>query len=162
MTVAKKHYAYSEFGTLLRKQRKQMFGDIKSFSFATNIPPKDLYGYESGRTFPPIEKFVKICTCLDKSATYMLSPILKLDQSERQIVHLVEDKDFKEMIRDEKLSTILISTLIGFQILYQSKKHLGHEGSAIDYLNIIMKKLFYEDQPREKTITRNHQTEGPK
>ena len=162
MIVAKKHYEYSEFGTLLRKQRKLMFGDIKSFSSATNISPKDLYGYESGRTFPPIEKFVKICICLDKSATYMLSPILKLDHTEQQIVHLIEDKDFKDMLRDEKLSAILISTLIGFQILCQSKKHLGHEGSAIDYLNIIKKKLFYEDQRREKTNRRNHQTEGPK
>jgi hypothetical protein len=48
------------------------------------------------------------------------------------------------MIHDKSLSTILMSTLIGFQILYQFKKHFGHEGSAIDYLYTIKNNLFDE------------------
>lgn len=150
--MPKKCYAYSEFGTLLRKQRKLKFGDIKSFSEATNIPPKDLYEYESGRTFPPIEKFVKICVCLDKSATYMLSPILKLDPIEKKLVQLFEDTDFKEIIRDKNLSTILISTLIGLKTFYQSQNHRKHKWNVVDYLNILKKKLSDGDQPKEKQL----------
>jgi transcriptional regulator with XRE-family HTH domain len=88
--MVKSTYEYSEFGKHLRSQRKLKFDDMKAFSSANDIPSKDLYEYESGRTFPPIEKFVKICSCLDKSPTYLLSPILKLEHSEQEFLHLLK------------------------------------------------------------------------
>ena len=140
---------YSEFGKHLRNQRKLKYGDMKAFSQATGISSKDLYGYESGRTFPPIEKFVKICQCLDKSATYMLSPILKLDDTEHEIMLLIEDTDIKDMIRDKELSSLIKFTFLGFQILYQTKRHFNHEGDIVDYLNVLKNKLFFEGQLRK-------------
>ena len=145
--MTKKEYEYSDFGSHLRQQRKLKYSTVKFFSKATGIPVKDLYGYETGRTFPPIEKFVKICQCLDKSATYMLAPILQLEHTEQEIMHLIEDTDLKTMIRDdEELSKMIKFTLLGFQILYQTKKHFNHEGDVIDYLSVLKSKLFYEGQ----------------
>jgi hypothetical protein len=107
--MEKKKYKYSDFGRLLRRQRKMKFGDIKSFFNATGIPLKDLYEYESGRVFPPIEKFVTICKRLDKSATYMLSPILELTHIEHEIMNTFEDADVKEILEDEELANMLKS-----------------------------------------------------
>jgi transcriptional regulator with XRE-family HTH domain len=137
---------YAEFGRHLRNTRKMKYDDIKDFCNKTGIPPKIMYNYESGRTFPPIEKFIKICQCLDRSATYMLSPVLKLSDVGQEILILFEDTDLKDMLQDKEVSDLLKFTLLGFQILFHTKKHFNYDGDMVAYLNEIKEKLFTEGQ----------------
>ncbi len=118
----------------------------ESRRFAADIPKKQLYEYESGRIFPLIEKFIKICKCLNKSATYILSPLLELSHSEQEILYIFEDIEIKEILKDKEIANTLKFTLLGFQILYKTKEHFKDNGDVINYLNIINTKLFEEGQ----------------
>jgi transcriptional regulator with XRE-family HTH domain len=144
--MEKKQYKYSGFGKHLKKVRKLNYSDIKEFSKITGIPLKLMYEYERGRTFPPIEKFITICKVLDKSPTYMLTPLLDMNQYERDLLLLYQDTDVREMLQDPELSNILKFTLIGYQILYQTRKHFNTKGDVVDYLNFVKEKLFSEGQ----------------
>ena len=142
-------YKYAAFGKLVRKWRKLKYGDMKSFSKVTGIPEPLLYQYEIGRTFPPIENFITICNCLHKLPTYMLSPFLELHQSEQKLIKLYEETEFKELLQDEEIANILKFTLLGFQILYQTKKHFNDKNDVITYLNKLKEKLFEEGQVKK-------------
>jgi hypothetical protein len=144
--MAKKSYKYSNFGKHLKKVRKLKFSDIKDLSKTSDIPLKLLYEYESGRIFPPIERFITICKVLDKSPTYMLTPLLDMNHYERELVLLYQDTDVREMLQDPELANILRFTLLGFQILHQTRKHFNTKGDVVDYLNFVRDKLFNEGQ----------------
>ncbi len=141
-----KKYKYADFGKLLRKWRKIRYGDIKAFSKITGIPESLLYQYEIGRNFPPIENFITICQHLDKSPTYMLSPFFELNHQEIKLVTLYEEADLREILKDEEVANFLKFTLLGFQLLFQTKKHFNHNGDVMDYLNKLKEKLFEEGQ----------------
>ncbi len=144
--MGRKKYKYSDFGIHLKRSRKLKYNDLKEFSRATGISLKLLYEYESGRTFPPIERFITICKELDKSPTYMLTPLLDMNRYERELLFLYQDTDIREMLKDPEVSGILNFTLIGFQILYQTRKHFNAKGDVVDYLNFVKNKLFNEGQ----------------
>ena len=140
-----KRYKFADFGKFLKRTRKIKYNDIQSFSKAVGIPKKQLYEYESGRIFPPIEKFIKICKCLDKTATYMLSPLLEISQSEKEIIHLYSDFNIKELLKDDEISKLMKCMLLGFELLYKIRKHVDvDEEDAITYLREIHDKLFEE------------------
>ena len=115
--MGSEEHKYSEFVKILRKTRKIKYSEIKVFSKAVKIPKSLLYQYEIGRTFPPIENFIKICNCLNKSLTYLLSPNLKLSKSEQEILHIFEGIEIKEILNDKQISDILKFSLLGFEIL---------------------------------------------
>jgi len=142
-------YKYAAFGKLVRKWRKLKYGDMKAFSKASGIPEPLLYQYEIGRTFPPIENFITICNCLKKLPTYMLSPFLELRQSEQKLIKLYEETEFKELLQDEEIANILKFTLLGFQILYHTKKNFNDKNDVITYLNKLKEKLFEEGQVKK-------------
>jgi len=140
--MEKKVYKYKDFGDHLKRARKMKYGDVKSFSKASGITLKLLYEYESGRVFPPIEKFIIICKTLDKSPTYMLSPLLDMNDQEKELIYLYQDTDVRGMLQDEDLKDILKFTLLGFQIFYLTKNHFKHKGDIINYLDELKSKLF--------------------
>ena len=140
---------YADFGQHLKATRKLKYDDIKEFCEETGIPLKMMYDYESGRTFPPIERFVKICQCLDRSATYMLSPILKLSSIEQDIMVLFEDAGLKEIMRDQEVANMLRFTLFGFQLIHLTKKHFDYNGDMVEYLKVVKDKLFTEGQMKK-------------
>jgi len=87
----KKERKYKDFGDLLRRLRRENFGDIDSFAKTlTGISKYDLYEYEGGRVFPPIDKFINICKKLNKSPEYMLSPLLDIKIKDKDILELTE------------------------------------------------------------------------
>ena len=141
-----KRYKYADFGIFLKRTRKIKYDDIQSFSRAADIPKKQLYEYESGRIFPPIEKFIKICKCLDKTATYMLSPLLEISQPEKEIMHMYSDFNIKELLQDAEIANIMKFILLGFQLLYKTRQHFNDEGDVITYLKNLNDKLFEEGQ----------------
>jgi len=141
-----KKYKYAEFGKLARKWRKTKYGDIKTFSKVTGIPEPLLYQYEIGRSFPSIENFITICQHLDKSPSYMLSPFIELNHQEQEILTIYEETGLREMLQDEEVASRLKFTLMGFQLLYQTKKHFNHSGDVMSYLNVLKEKLFEEGQ----------------
>lgn len=144
--MKKKEYEFADFGRILKETRKMKYDDIKSFSRALDISETAIYDYEMGRVFPPINKFIKICNVLKKSPVYFLSPYLKLSKSEQEILHIFEGINIKEILNDEQIANILKFTLLGFEILYQSKKHMNYEGDVIDFLNNVKGKLFADGQ----------------
>lgn len=141
-----KTYKYSAFGKHLRSVRKIKYPELRAFSKITGIPEKQLYDYETGRIFPPIEKFITICKYLDKSAAYMLSPFIDYTQNEKDIMNFFEEADVKQILKDEEIAKILKFTLLGFQLLYLTKSHFNHKGDVITYLNELKSKLFEEGQ----------------
>jgi transcriptional regulator with XRE-family HTH domain len=141
-----KKYKYADFGKLLRKWRKIKYGDIKSFSKVTGISEPLLYQYEIGRNFPPIENFITICKYLEKSPSYMLSPFIELNHQEQELLTIYEETGLREMLQDEEVAKRLKFTLLGFQLLFQTKKHFNHSGDVMSYLNDLKEKLFVEGQ----------------
>ena len=142
--MANKKYEYSDFGKHLRSQRKLKYGAIKSFSQATGIPPKDIYEYESGRTFPPIEKFITICKALERTPTYMLTPLFDMQKEEQELMRFYYDNDFNEILQDPEIKNILKFALSCMQLLYYTRKNSNIEGNIIDHLNYLKDKLFKE------------------
>ena len=45
----------------------------------------------------------------------MLSPLLELSHSEQEIMHMFEDIEIKEILKDKEIANILKFTLLGFQ-----------------------------------------------
>ena len=83
----KRERKYKDFGQLLRKLRKKHFNNIEDFSKAAKIISKsEQYEYESGRVFPPINKFIRICEILNKSPGDLLSPLLKWKKQDNKII----------------------------------------------------------------------------
>lgn len=145
-----KRYKYTNFGKFLKRTRKIKYADIQSFSKAAGIPKKQLYEYESGRIFPPIEKFIKICKCLDKTASYMLSPLMEISQPEKEMMHLYADFNIKELLQDPEIANLMKCTLLGYQLLYKIRKHFDYdEEDAITYFRKIHDKIFEELQLRK-------------
>ena len=89
-----------------------------------------------------IEKFIKICKCLDKSATYMLSPLMEITPSEKEIMNIYEDFNIKELLQDVEISNIVKFTLFGLQLYYKAKQHLIDEEDVLPYIKNIHSKLF--------------------
>lgn len=142
--MEKKAYKYSDFGQHLRKIRKLKYGNIKEFSKTTNIPLKHLYEYESGRSFPPIEKFIEICKALDRTPTYMMTPLLDMKKDEQELMRFFYDNDVKEILQDPEITNILKFALCCLQLLYHTRKHSNMEGNIIDHLTFLKDKLFNE------------------
>ena len=150
--MEKKGYKYAEFGKILRETRKMNYDDIKSFSRALDIQVSLIYDYEMGRVFPPIDKFIKICNVLNKSPVYLLSPYLKLSESEKEILHIFERIDIKEILNDDQIANILKFALLGFEIVYQLKKQMNYEGDVVDFLNNVKGRLFADGQLKKLQI----------
>jgi transcriptional regulator with XRE-family HTH domain len=142
--MEKKAYKYSDFGQHLRKIRKLKYSDIKEFSKTTNIPLKHLYEYESGRIFPPIEKFLEICKALDRTPTYMMTPLLDMQKDEQELMRFYYDNNVREILQDPEIRNILKTALSCFQLLYYTRKHLNIDGDIIDHLTFLKDKLFNE------------------
>jgi transcriptional regulator with XRE-family HTH domain len=142
--MEKKAYKYYDFGQHLRKIRKLKYDNIKEFSKTTNIPSMHLYEYESGRIFPPIEKFIAICKALERQPTYMLSPLLDMKQDEQEIVRFYYDNGVREILQDPEMTNILKLALSCLQLLYHTRRHLNMDGDIIDHLNVLKDKLFTE------------------
>jgi len=79
---------------------------------------------------------------MDKSPTYMLSPLLDMNDQEKELIYLYQDTDVRGMLQDEDLKDTLKFTLLGFQIFYLTKNHFKHKGDVINYLNELKSKLF--------------------
>jgi transcriptional regulator with XRE-family HTH domain len=142
--MEKKVYKYSDFGQHLRKMRKLKYDNIKEFSITTNIPLKHLYEYERGRTFPPIEKFIEICKALDRTPTYMMTPLLDMQKDEQELMRFYYDNGVREILQDPEIRNILLFALSCLQLMYHTRKHSNFEGSIIDHLQFLKEKLFSE------------------
>ena len=142
--MEKKAYKYSDFGQHLRKIRKLKYDNIKEFSKTTNIPLKHLYEYESGRTFPPIEKFIEICKALDRTPTYMMTPLLDMQKDEQELMRFYYDNDVREILNEPEITKMLKFALSVVQLLYHTRKHFNMEGDIFDHLTFLKDKLFNE------------------
>ena len=142
--MSKKEHKYAAFGKLVRSQRKLKYGDIKAFSQATGISIKDLYGYEAGRTFPPIEKFISICKALDRTPSYMLIPLIDMQQEEQELIQFLHDNHIREIYEDPEITNILKFALSILQLVYYARKHTNIEGSIIDNIHFLTNSLFSE------------------
>ena len=143
--MEKKVYKYSDFGQHLRQIRKLKYDNIKEFSKTTNIPLKHLYEYESGRIFPPIEKFIEICKALNRTPTYMMTPLLDMQKDEHELMRFYYDNDVREILQDPEITNILKFALSCLQLLHHTRKHSNMEGNIIDHLTFLKDKLFKED-----------------
>jgi len=72
----------------------------------------------------------------------MISPLLDMNDQEKELIYMYQDPDIKEMLQDEDLKNILKFTLLGFQMLYLTKNHFNHKGDVISYLDELKSKLF--------------------
>ena len=72
----------------------------------------------------------------------MLSPYLKMNEGEKEILHIFEGIEVKEILKDKEIAKILKFTLLGFEILYESKKHLDNRADIIGYLEEVKGMLF--------------------
>ena len=72
----------------------------------------------------------------------MLSPYLKMNEGEKEILHIFEGIEVKEILKDKEIAKILKFTLLGFEILYESKKHLDNGADIIGYLEEVKGMLF--------------------
>ena len=87
--MVKKAYKYSVFGERLRNIREKKYPDIATFAKTINIKKGNLYNYELGRIFPPINNFIKICKLLDKSPDYFLLPMIDLKQEDEELIDII-------------------------------------------------------------------------
>jgi len=142
--MAKKEYKYSDFGQRLRKLRKLKYGDLKEFSKTTNIPLKHLYEYESGRIFPPIEKFIAICKALERTPTYMITPLLDMQKEEQELMRFFYDNNVREILQDPEIKKILKFALGIMQLMYYTRKNMNLEGSVIENIDFLKNKLYSE------------------
>lgn len=142
--MEKKAYKYSDFGQHLRQIRKLKYSDIKELSKTTNIPLKHLYEYESGRSFPPIEKFIEICKALDRTPTYMMTPLLDMKKDEQELMRFYYENNVREILQDPEITNILKLALNCLQLLYYTRKHSNMEGDITDHLTFLKDKLFKE------------------
>lgn len=64
-----------------------------------NISQQVLSGYELGRNSPPLETFVKICTCLDAPVSWFIQSIKQYGSiiSEEEVELLSELKKFSDV-----------------------------------------------------------------
>lgn len=144
--MEKKVYKYKDFGDHLKRARRIKYSNIKEFSRVTGISLKNLYEYERGRVFPPIEKLVAICKCLNRSPNYMLYPLLNFPSNEEQIIKIFEETETREMLKDQELAKKLKFALNILQILHLTRKHFNMNGDMVDYLEFLKDKLFNEGQ----------------
>ena len=142
--MVKKEYKNSDFGQHLRKLRKLKYGNLKEFSQITNIPLKHLYEYESGRIFPPIEKFIAICKALDRTPTYMMLPLIDMQKDELELMRFYYDNGVREMLQEPEIRNMLKFALSVVHLLYHTRKHFNMEGDIFDNLNFLKDKLFSE------------------
>jgi transcriptional regulator with XRE-family HTH domain len=142
--MGNKEYEYADFGKHIRNQRKLKYSDMKAFSQATSISIKDLYGYECGRTFPPIEKFISICQALDRTPTYMMIPLYDMQKEEQDLIQFFYENDLREILKDPEVRTILTFALSCLQLLYHTRKHSNTKSNIIDDLHSLKDKLFRE------------------
>jgi transcriptional regulator with XRE-family HTH domain len=139
-----KPYTYADFGSHLKQNIRERYDTLKSFSAASGIPLKQLYDYESGRVFPPIEKFITICRHLDKTATYMLSPLLEIHPHEKELIAVYEE--IREILDDEKVAPILQTIILGVVILFKTRRYLEDDNDVVVSLRNIRRILFEEQR----------------
>lgn len=142
--MEKKKYKYSAFGEQLRRLVRSKYGNLKTFSKLTGINISDLYEYEIGRIFPPIEKFLLICRTLDKTPSFMLLPLCELSAENKELVSIT--MLIREILKDEKVAPVLRTILMAFEILYDTRRHFKDESDVISSLMHIKNKLFEEGQ----------------
>lgn len=87
--VVKKPYKYSAFGERLRNIREKKYPDINTFAKVINIKKENIYNYELGRIFPPINNFIKICKALDKSPDYFLLTMINLKKEDEELMEII-------------------------------------------------------------------------
>lgn len=143
----KNKYKYTAFGEHLRKLVRSKYGSIKTFSKLTGINVSDLYEYEIGRIFPPIEKFLIICRTLEKTPSFMLLPLCELSTEDKELVRLT--MLIKEILKDENIAPVLRIIIMAFEILYETRKHLKDHSDVMSSLIHIKDKLLEEGQLRK-------------
>jgi transcriptional regulator with XRE-family HTH domain len=139
-----KKYKYSAFGEHLRRLVRSKYGSIKTFSKLTGIKISDLYEYEIGRIFPPIEKFLIICKILEKTPSFMLLPLCNLSAEEKELVNMT--MLIKDILKEEKIAPVLRIIIMAFEILYETRRHFKDDSDVISSLVHIKNKLFEEGQ----------------
>ncbi|MFW6138193.1 MAG: helix-turn-helix domain-containing protein [Spirochaetota bacterium] len=147
MMAKNKDYKYRDFGRRLRKLIRIKYGDVKQFSIATNINVKDIYDYENGRTFPPINKFITMCKALDKTPSYMLAPLMDLNSEDRRLLDIFDQ--IKEISKDREIKPIMEFILLGLEILSHTREYFNDQSEVRDFLNSIKKELFEKGQLRK-------------
>ena len=75
-----------------------------------------------------------------------------MNKHEKEVLHIFEGVNIKEILNDDQIANVLKFTLVGFEILYQSKKQMNYEGNTIDFLDMIKSKLFVDGQLKKIKI----------
>lgn len=117
---------YFTFGKHLSNEIKIQYSEIKSFCKKIDIPYGTMNKYLSGRSFPPIETFIKICNALGKTPSYMLKPFLDIPNPDEK--DLIDYFDiFQSTYKATTYKQLAKIMILGLDFLHLGKQIYGSE-----------------------------------
>ena len=133
-----KDYKYVSLGKRLKDEIVKKYRDIKTFSSICGIPAQTLSTYVVGRSFPPVDNFIKICKALDKTPSYILAPLLDLSLKDKEFLEIFAK--MKEFYNDPDAWRLIRTVFLGLDI-YGFEKKRNTEKDIINILEGIKLRL---------------------
>ena len=133
-----KEHKYVSLGNHLKNEIRNKYRDLKAFSKECGIPVQTLNTYETGRSFPPIDKFIMICKALDRTPSFMLAPLLDLRPKDEEFLNIFAQ--LKDFYQDSDAWKIIQTIFLGLDI-YNIEKSRNVEKDIIDILQSVRDRL---------------------